>query len=345
MRSRGIRHWPAVTWTGGPRTELLARCWLRVGQPAKALEALNAFDLHSRDPRKWRGLPAGLICSRADYQKQRNQLSRRPIASPRTRCEWNRRLLSARRLVLSATSPSTQPSRQAGTRRRSCPPGNWGTLPGHRARLLTRTSLACLTVSRNRGNDLQAVTTVGNESFKAIVKFALGTGHQGQTFVSHDPGEVEKARELRISRYPRAPEWSRTMDHPAVLPEANLYLGRPLSADAFRRCLSCHSTNFRSMLEPDGHPEARDHAIGCERCHGPAGNHLAAVKAGFGDLAIVRPRLGTAEQVVNLCGELPQGRSDCHFGIASVRAVSVINARAESMLYRKRGRFELRDVS
>ena len=37
-------------------------------------------------------------------------------------------------------------------------------------------------------------------------------------------------------------------------------------------------------------------------CHGPGGNHLAAVAAGFDDLAIVRPGLASADQIIRLCG-------------------------------------------
>lgn len=101
------------------------------------------------------------------------------------------------------------------------------------------------------------------------------------------------------------------MEHPATLPDADGYLGRPITEDAFRKCLNCHSTNFRSILAPESRPESRDHGIGCERCHGPAGNHLASVAAKFPDPAIARPRLATPAQVVNLCG-------DCHGASASV---------------------------
>ena len=65
----------------------------------------------------------------------------------------------------------------------------------------------------------------------------------------------------------------------------------------------CHSTNFRAVFYPSGRPEAADHGIGCERCHGPGGHHLQAVRTGFPDLAIGRPRLAPADRVVALCGE------------------------------------------
>ena len=55
------------------------------------------------------------------------------------------------------------------------------------------------------------------------------------------------------------------------------------------QCLHCHATWFRSVDRsrsgPPG-PEAEDHGIGCERCHGPGLNHDKAVSSGFAELAI-----------------------------------------------------------
>ena len=71
------------------------------------------------------------------------------------------------------------------------------------------------------------------------------------------------------------------------------------------KCLYCHITYPRAGRERIG-PETADRAIGCERCHGPGGNHLAAVAAGFSDPAIVNPASASPRAVTE------QQCNDCH---------------------------------
>ena len=49
-------------------------------------------------------------------------------------------------------------------------------------------------------------------------------------------------------------------------------------------------------------PESADRAIGCERCHGPGGLHVAAVAARFSDMAIANPAQARAAEVNQSCG-------------------------------------------
>jgi hypothetical protein len=156
---------------------------------------------------------------------------------------------------------------------------------------------------RRLGDQVEIQTQVDQRAFRAIIEFALGSNHQGQSFLARD--QEGQIRELRLSHYPGAPEWDRTMEHPSVPPDLAGYLGRPIGAESFRKCLHCHATNFRAAREPDGRPEASDRGIGCERCHGPGGHHRAAIAAHLLEPAIARPRLALASQVVALCG-------DCH---------------------------------
>ena len=68
----------------------------------------------------------------------------------------------------------------------------------------------------------------------------------------------------------------------------NIWAPRCWKETESERCLFCHTTNFRAVLDEKG-PEAKDLSIGCERCHGPGGHHIAAAEAGFADLAILNP--------------------------------------------------------
>ena len=77
-------------------------------------------------------------------------------------------------------------------------------------------------------------------------------------------------------------------------------MGQHLAADAVAICVDCHVTSIRAARDRSV-PEAADRGIGCERCHGPGGNHVAAVAADFDDLAIARPGLASAGQITRLC--------------------------------------------
>jgi hypothetical protein len=79
------------------------------------------------------------------------------------------------------------------------------------------------------------------------------------------------------------------------------FLGDALvPGDGDRRCLACHTTNLHS-IEANTGPESADHAMGCEACHGPGGNHVLVRQADFDDPAIVAPRGATASAINQLC--------------------------------------------
>ena len=88
------------------------------------------------------------------------------------------------------------------------------------------------------------------------------------------------------------------------------YLGLSLSSDEIHGCVHCHTTDGRAAREREG-PTVADHGVGCERCHGPGGNHIEAVAAKFPDLAIARPQTYSADRQVKLCAQ-------CHSPIGNV---------------------------
>jgi hypothetical protein len=177
---------------------------------------------------------------------------------------------------------------------------------------------------RRRDGLLQVQTRTGEDIQRAVVEYAFGSRDDFMTFVGRD--EHGRSRMLRISHYqsPRGSGWDLSTGLPRRPEDPHEYLGTMLvEGDGVRRCLFCHTTNFRAVLDRAG-PEAADLAIGCERCHGPGGHHIAAAEAGFKDLAIVNPARLPATTVNQTCGQ-------CH----NLHDTSIISApRTDPVWYR-----------
>ncbi len=167
---------------------------------------------------------------------------------------------------------------------------------------------------------LQQSTNVEGQIKSAIVQYAFGTGDRGLTLVGRD--QEGQSRELRLSRYSalNKPHWSVTAGQTERPSATGEFLGRPLSDDGVRRCLLCHVTSPRAIVELSG-PCSSDRGIGCEKCHGPGGNHLLAIDSGLPDKAIVNPAVASGLPVVKLCGQChsPRGGDVLPSDPASVR--------------------------
>jgi cytochrome c-type biogenesis protein CcmH/NrfG len=175
-----------------------------------------------------------------------------------------------------------------------------------------------------RDGSLQVETRAGEEVQRAVIDYAFGSRDHFMTFVGRD--ERGRSRMLRISHYhsPRGSGWDLSTGLPERPEDPHEYLGTTmLEGDGVRRCLFCHTTNFRAVLDQVG-PEAVDLAIGCEKCHGPGGHHVAAVEAGFPDPAILNPGRLPGPALDKTCGQ-------CH----DLHKTSVISApRTDPVWYR-----------
>jgi tetratricopeptide (TPR) repeat protein len=172
---------------------------------------------------------------------------------------------------------------------------------------------------RDADGRIHQETKASGRVLRAVVQYAFGSGDRGLTFVGRDPDG--RAYEMRLSDYPevhgegrgaRAPaRWDRTSGHPPHPTRVEEYLGQPLPESGVRRCLLCHVTDPRAIVEGTG-ACASDRSIGCERCHGPGGNHLLAVEGKLVEVdpAIARPTLASGARVVQLCAEChsPRGQ-------------------------------------
>ncbi|MFO0909158.1 MAG: multiheme c-type cytochrome [Isosphaeraceae bacterium] len=149
-----------------------------------------------------------------------------------------------------------------------------------------------------KGAEIKVAARVGNETVRAVIDYALGSGHHGITMVGRDEKGVY--RSLRMSYYTNGRAWEITSGYDPHPEDPAEYIGKSLSVEGLRTCLDCHTTRFRSLEERTG-PEALDRGIGCEKCHGPGARHLSAIEHGFPQLAIARPKAATPAQRMALC--------------------------------------------
>lgn len=155
---------------------------------------------------------------------------------------------------------------------------------------------------------LEVQTRIEDRLVRTIVDYAFGSGDRGLTLVGHD--EKNHLFESRLSFYSGHGGWDVTSGQSAHPNDAVSYQGSLLNLDVVRRCILCHHTNPMSVLTQSG-PEVSDPAIGCEKCHGPGGDHLRVVESSpppF-DLAIARPSLARGEPILRLCGQCHDPRN------------------------------------
>jgi hypothetical protein len=149
---------------------------------------------------------------------------------------------------------------------------------------------------------VEVETRVASKVFRAVVDYALGAPDRYTSLIGHD--EQGQARTLRLSYFHNEREsgWARTKIQAARPARQEGFLGEAFdSAEGAGECLTCHTTTARSVREAAG-PESMDKGIGCERCHGPGGLHLAAIKAKFPDPAIAGPAHAPPSAINKLCG-------------------------------------------
>jgi predicted CXXCH cytochrome family protein len=177
---------------------------------------------------------------------------------------------------------------------------------------------------KREGDALVVETHVESRVLRAVATYAFGARDHFMTLVGYD--DKSRPSMIRMSYYesPRGSGWDVATGLPLRPEQEEEYLGKPMvDRDGVRRCLYCHTTNFRAVMDQVG-PEAADKSIGCERCHGPGGHHMAAVAAGFSDLAIGNGAAATAAEVNDMCGK-------CH----NIQRPEIISApRTDPVWYR-----------
>ncbi len=167
--------------------------------------------------------------------------------------------------------------------------------------------------TRDPTGRIEVESRLNDRVVKAVVEYAVGSGRHGITMVARDQAGVE--RQLRVSYLRSIDGWGETKGISTITRDDGEQLGLGLSPETVSRCLHCHATWFRAVdlrrAGPRG-PEALDHGIGCERCHGPGLNHVKSALTGFAESAIALGTASTAAARLASCYE-------CHAADATLR--------------------------
>jgi hypothetical protein len=135
------------------------------------------------------------------------------------------------------------------------------------------------------------------------LQFGLGSGKTGITFVSIN--DRTSLFEMRASYFPKIRQWYVTPGQKKMEPDE---MGFDYPPARSRMCMGCHTT---TLPEYSIVPDRRFLGVGCEACHGPGANHIAAIKRN--DSAhLGMDRLGTlgGEQLNMLCGRCHRTTQD-----------------------------------
>ena len=162
-------------------------------------------------------------------------------------------------------------------------------------------------INRNGKQSTYSVTD-GKDTISLPILYAFGQGKMGQTYMLERDG---KFYESLVSFYSEPKALDFTIGAPrGVPPSLDAAVGRLLSANEVSNCFSCHSTAAvsGSKLQLDKFV----HGVRCEACHGPGGQHVAAIKAGgTGTKFIYNPgRLSGDELTQQFCASCHRGADE-----------------------------------
>ena len=144
----------------------------------------------------------------------------------------------------------------------------------------------------------------GQEVIRLPMDIVIGSGTKGQTYLYW---YGNKLFQLPVSYYTPLNEWCNSPGYPTN----QIMINRTIPA----RCLECHTTNFKktgTINNVDEYDKTQViYGIDCERCHGPAAEHVAFQTANPDEKKakfIINPALLSRQQKLDNCAL-------CHSGL------------------------------
>ncbi|OLY94207.1 hypothetical protein BUE76_21700 [Cnuella takakiae] len=153
------------------------------------------------------------------------------------------------------------------------------------------------------GKPFQVAYLKGKEQEVRRMDIVIGSGAKGQSFLAWNRRSLYQ---LPITYFSAAHTWSNSPGFPPF-PD----FGRVITS----RCMECHSGYAQVVTAPGVEPEKFDrskilYGVGCERCHGPAAEHVAFHQQ--------NPEAKTAQHIINTAHLSRQQSLDacalCHGG-------------------------------
>jgi hypothetical protein len=160
-------------------------------------------------------------------------------------------------------------------------------------------------VMEKKDNKFYQSAYAGNTEYQSeLFDIVIGSARKGQTYLYWQGDELFQ---LPVSYYTPLKSWCNSPGYVLNF----IYFGRPISA----RCLECHSTYAKATQLEDSSAafdkETIIYGIDCERCHGPAAQHV--------EYHTMHPKDTIAKFIINVKYLTRAQRLDacalCHSGI------------------------------